>query len=117
MNFDPKFKDLLLTPRDIGKRIAKEIPSGSTVNLGVGIPTLVANYVDPSKGILFMAENGILGAGPKPRAGEEDLNYINASREPVVPIKGASIFDHAEAFSMIRGGHIDIAVLGALQVS
>lgn len=117
MNFDPKFKDLLLTPRDIGKRIAKEIPSGSTVNLGVGIPTLVANYVDPSKGILFMAENGILGAGPKPRVGEEDLNYINASREPVVPIQGASIFDHAEAFSMIRGGHIDIAVLGALQVS
>ena len=117
MSFDPKYSDLLLTPTDIAKRIAKEIPDGSTVNLGIGIPTLVANYVDPLKGILFMAENGILGTGPKPKEGEEDLNYINASREPIVPIKGASIFDHAEAFSMIRGGHIDIAILGALQVS
>ncbi len=117
MDFDPKYKDFLLTPKDIAKRISKEIPDGSYVNLGIGIPTLVANYVDISKGILFMAENGILGTGPKPKEGKEDFNYINASREPVVPIKGASIFDHAEAFSMIRGGHIDIAILGALQVS
>lgn len=77
----------------------------------------MANFVEPNRGVMFMAENGILGSGPRPAPEEEDKDLINASREPVTAIPGASVFGHADAFAMIRGGHVDIAVLGALQVS
>ncbi|MDA0999542.1 MAG: 3-oxoacid CoA-transferase subunit B [bacterium] len=101
----------------MARRVARAIPDGTVVNLGIGNPSLVSNHVSLERGILFMAENGILGIGPRPPAGEEDKDLINASREPVTTIPGASIFGHAESFAMIRGGHVDIAVLGALQVS
>jgi len=114
---DLKLKEAALAPADIARRVAREIPAGAVVNLGIGIPTLAANYVEAERGVMFMAENGILGAGPLPEPGEEDKDLINASREPVTAIPGASIFGHADAFAMIRGGHVDIAVLGALQVS
>jgi len=117
LNSDLKLKEAALAPADIARRVAREIPAGAVVNLGIGIPTLAANYVEAERGVMFMAENGILGAGPLPEPGEEDKDLINASREPVTAISGASIFGHADAFAMIRGGHVDIAVLGALQVS
>lgn len=117
LNSDPKLKEAALAPAGIARRVAREIPAGAVVNLGIGIPTLVANYVEAGRGVMFMAENGILGAGPLPEPGKEDKDLINASREPVTAIPGASIFGHADAFAMIRGGHVDIAVLGALQVS
>ena len=117
LNSDLKLKEAALAPADIARRVAREIPAGAVVNLGIGIPTLAANYVEAERGVMFMAENGILGAGPLPEPGEEDKDLINASREPVTAIPGASIFGHADAFAMIRGGHVDIAVLGALQVS
>ncbi len=117
LNSDLKLKDAALAPADIARRVAREIPAGAVVNLGIGIPTLAANYVEADRGVLFMAENGILGAGPRPEPGAEDKDMINASREPVTAIPGASVFGHADAFAMIRGGHVDIAVLGALQVS
>ncbi len=117
MSFDPKLSAAALSPEEIARRVAREIPDRSVVNLGIGIPTQVANYVELERGVMFMAENGILGAGPRPAPGEEDKDLINASREPVTAVPGASVFGHADAFAMIRGGHVDIAVLGALQVS
>jgi len=117
LNSDPKLKAAALAPADIARRVAREIPPGAAVNLGIGVPTQVANYVEPGRGVMFMAENGILGAGPRPAPGEEDWDLINASREPVTAVPGASMFGHADSFAMIRGGHVDIAVLGALQVS
>ncbi|MFQ5896061.1 MAG: 3-oxoacid CoA-transferase subunit B [Nitrospinota bacterium] len=98
-------------------RCAREIPPGSFVNLGIGTPTLVAARVPPGRGVMFMSENGVLGVGPRPAKGEEHPDYINASREPITLLPGASLFHHADSFAMIRGGHIDIAVMGALQVS
>lgn len=117
MASDPKLKSCALTPTDIARRVAAELPDGAVVNLGIGIPTLVGNYVEAKRGVLFMAENGIIGAGPRPEEGQEDKDYINASREPITTLPGASVFGHADAFAMIRGGHIDIAIMGALQVS
>lgn len=117
MNSDPKLKAAALAPADIARRVAREIPPGGAVNLGIGVPTQVANYVEPGRGVMFMAENGILGAGPRPAPGEEDWDLINASREPVTAVPGASMFGHADSFAMIRGGHVDVTVLGALQVS
>ncbi len=117
LNSDPKLEAAALSPADIARRAAREIPRGAVVNLGIGIPTQVANFVELERGVMFMAENGILGAGPRPAPGEEDKDLINASREPVTAVPGASVFGHADAFAMIRGGHVDIAVLGALQVS
>ena len=117
MTSDPKLESCALKPADIARRVAAELPGGAVVNLGIGIPTLVGNYVEAGRGVMFMAENGIIGAGPRPEPGEEDKDYINASREPITTLPGASVFGHADAFAMIRGGHIDIAVMGALQVS
>lgn len=117
MNSDPKLEAAALRPGDIARRVAREVPGGTVVNLGIGIPTQVANYVETGRGVMFMAENGILGIGPRPAPGKEDRDLINASREPVTAIPGASFFGHADSFAMIRGGHVDIAVLGALQVS
>lgn len=117
MASDPKLESCALKPADIARRVAAELPGGAVVNLGIGIPTLVGNYVDAGRGVMFMAENGIIGAGPRPGEGREDKDYINASREPITTLPGASVFGHAESFAMIRGGHIDIAIMGALQVS
>jgi 3-oxoacid CoA-transferase subunit B len=117
LSSDPKLSAAALKPEAIARRVAREIPPGAVVNLGIGIPTQVANHVELERGVMFMAENGILGAGPRPVPGEEDWDLINASREPVTAVPGSSVFGHADAFAMIRGGHVDIAVLGALQVS
>ena len=99
----------------IAKRAAEELKDGMVVNLGVGIPTLVANYVGDKK-VYLQSENGILGVVAYPKAGEEDLNLINAGRKHITIIKGASFFDSAESFAQIRGGHIDCTIIGGLQV-
>lgn len=100
----------------IAKRIAEELEDGQVINLGIGIPTLVASFSE-GKDLYFQAENGLLGIGPPPTAEELDAELINAGKEPVTMIKGASFFSSADSFAMIRGGHIDVAVLGILQVN
>lgn len=100
----------------IAKRVALELRDGDVVNLGVGIPTLVPDYMPEGKVVFLQSENGLLGMGPTPPPEEVDMEFINASKQPVTAIPGASIFNSAESFAMIRGGHIDVAVLGALQV-
>jgi len=107
-----------LDEQTMALRVAKEFEDGMVVNLGVGIPTLCSNFVPPEKEIVFQSENGILGFGPIVTDPDEaDENLINAGVQPVQPKPGMSVFDHAESFVMIRGGHIDLAVLGALEVS
>ncbi len=106
-----------LRPEAIARRIAKEFTDGSFVNLGIGLPTLVSIFVSEDKTVVFQTENGILGCGPVALEGEEDPELVNAGGEFVTLLPGASIVNQADAFVMIRGGHIDIAVLGALQVS
>ncbi|MET3695723.1 3-oxoacid CoA-transferase subunit B [Bacillus oleivorans] len=101
----------------IARRIAKELKSGMVVNLGVGIPTLIPDFLDPDQGVFLQSENGMLGMGPTPPNDEIDMDCISASKQPVTLDFGASIFSSADSFVMIRGGHIDVAVLGALQVS
>jgi len=106
-----------LTKNQIAKRIAQELQSGYYVNLGIGIPTLVANYVPEGIEIAFQSENGILGIGPFPMPGEEDPDLINAGKQTITPQLGASYFDSSISFGMIRGKHIDLTVLGAMEVS
>ncbi|MGB8452165.1 MAG: 3-oxoacid CoA-transferase subunit B [Anaerocolumna sp.] len=100
----------------IAKRIAKELKDGDVVNLGIGMPTMVANYIPEDVQIMLQAENGILGVGPKPGLGEERLDCIDAGGNYVTTVKGASFFDSSFSFCIIRGGHVDITVLGALEV-
>jgi len=102
---------------EMAKKIANDIPDGSYVNLGIGLPELVANYIPEGREVIFHTENGLLGIGPSPEPGKENDELINAGKKPVTTIKGACFFHHADSFAMIRGGHIDICVLGAFQVS
>ena len=106
-----------LTREGIAYRVACDLPDGSYVNLGIGIPTLVSGFIGKDKEIFFHSENGILGMGPLAQPGHEDPDLINAGKQYVTLLPGASVFDHPTSFSMIRGGHIDYAVLGALEVA
>src|SRR3978361_569141 len=107
----------MLDKEGIAKRIAKEIKDGYYVNLGIGIPTLVANYIPEGIDVVLQSENGLLGMGPFPFEGEEDADLVNAGKQTITLVEGGSFFDSATSFSMIRGGHVQIAILGALQVA
>ena len=98
-------------------RVARDIPEGAYVNLGIGLPTKVANYLPADKEIFLQSENGLLGMGPAPAEGQEDPDLINAGKQPVTLLTGGAYFHHADSFAMMRGGHLDICVLGAFQVS
>ena len=103
--------------KQMAARVAQDIPEGAYVNLGIGLPTLVADYLPQGREIILHSENGVLGIGPRPPKGEEDEDLINAGKEPVTLLSGGSYFHHADSFGMIRGRHLDFCVLGAFQVS
>lgn len=106
-----------LTHQQLAERIARDIPEGAYVNLGIGMPTQIANYLPADREIFLHSENGILGMGPAPASGEEDPELINAGKQPVTLLAGGCYFHHGDSFTMMRGGHLDICVLGAYQVS
>jgi len=106
-----------LNREQMAARVARDIPEGAYVNLGIGLPTMVANFLPAEKDIFLQSENGLLGMGPAPRKGEEDLELINAGKQPVTLLTGGCYFHQADSFAMMRGGHLDICVLGAFQTS
>ena len=108
---------MALTKEQMAQRIARELKDGYYVNLGIGIPTLVANYVPKGMNVVFQSENGILGMGPFPYEGEEDVDLINAGKQTVTLLPGSSIFDSSTSFAMIRGQHVQLTVLGAMEVA
>ena len=111
MTFEP------LSKEDIARKVANDLKDGQYVNLGIGLPTLVASFLPDNKEIVLHSENGVLGVGPRPLPGEEDIDLIDAGKDFITLKPGASIFHHTDSFIMMRGGHIDVAVLGGLQVS
>jgi 3-oxoadipate CoA-transferase beta subunit len=106
-----------LTRDEMARRVARDIPEGAYVNLGIGLPTMVANHLPKEREIFLHSENGLLGMGPAPAPGAEDYDLINAGKQPVTLLAGGAFFHHADSFAMMRGGHLDICVLGAFQVS
>ena len=106
-----------LTRNQMAERVARDIPDGAVVNLGIGLPTLVANHLPKDREVLLHSENGVLGMGPAPAGVDIDWDLINAGKQPVTLLKGGSYFHHADSFAMMRGGHLDFCVLGAFQVS
>jgi len=105
------------TKDQMAARVARDIADGAVVNLGIGLPTLVANHLGADKEVMLHSENGVIGMGPAPAAGEEDYDLINAGKQPVTLKPGGAFFHHADSFAMMRGGHLDICVLGAFQVA
>jgi 3-oxoadipate CoA-transferase beta subunit len=108
---------MTLSKQELARLVARDIEPGSFVNLGIGQPTAVANHLDPASGIVLHTENGMLNMGPAAEPGQEDVDLTNAGKEPVVELPGAAYFHHADSFAMMRGGHLDVCVLGAFQVS
>lgn len=106
-----------LSREEMAQRLAKDITPGSYVNIGIGLPVLVANYLDPKDEIILQSENGILGMGPNAPEGEEDYELINAGKEPVTLLTGGVYFDHVDSFTIMRGGHLDLTIMGAMEVA